>query len=170
MKGLVHAYYGNGVGKTSRAVGLAIRAAGAGKKVSFIQLMKNDTSSEVEILKKISFISYKCSGSYGFIINKEPTEEEKLLTHTGLLYCFEAYKNKKDVVIVDEILNAYGLGLLEESDVLSLIDQKPKEIELILTGRHCSEKILKKCDYATEFKMIKHPLDQGIKARRGIDY
>ncbi len=169
MAGLVHAYFGNGAGKTSKAVGLALRALGAGKRVTFIQFLKDGSSSEVSMLQKLEGISYKSTGTCGFIFNREPTKEEKAKVDKGIHYCEEAFKNGFDVVIVDEILNAYGFNIISEKKILSLIEDKPTKTELILTGRPCPKSIIDKCDYATEFVMVKHPYKKGIKARKGID-
>ena len=166
----MHVYYGDGVGKTTRSIGLLIRAAGAGKKVFFMQFMKDEGSSEVSILKKIPGIEYQCTGTLGFIFERKPTRDEKELALNGLEKCMDASSGEFDIVIADEALNALGKGLIGEEGLMSLIDGRKKDVELVLTGRPCPESILKKSDYATEFKMVKHPHMKGKKARKGIDY
>ncbi len=167
--GLIHAYYGKGVGKTTRAVGLAIRAAGAGKKVSFVQFMKSGDSSEVSILQSLENIDYFCPGKNEFIYcHEKPTSDQK----NHALQAFEHSINcsNKDLLICDEILDAYLFGSLSLNNLMVLIDNKDKNLELILTGQCVPETILEKADYVTEFICVKHPYDLGVEARKGIEY
>jgi len=169
MDYFVHAYYGNGVGKTTRTVGLAVRAAGAGKKVMFFQFLKDGSSSEVNVLRNLPNIDYECTGTFGFIFDRDPTEEEIDLASRGIERCLWATGEGYDLIIADEALNALTLGLLREEDIARLISKKERGVELVLTGRTCPDKILELCDYATEFKMVKHPHERGCEARKGID-
>lgn len=169
MEGLVHAYFGKGVGKTSRAVGLSLRSLGNGNDVSFVQFLKDGTSSEIVMLKRFPRFTYHCTGTLGFIFDREPVEEEYELAAKGLRICEKASRHA-DMVVADEILNAVGIGLISIEDVLSLIDRKNDGTELILTGRPGPERILERCQYATKFMMVSHPYELGIAARAGVDY
>lgn len=170
MKGHVHAYYGLGVGKTSRAVGLAVRALGADKSVFFIQFLKDGTSSEIRMLKKHTTMRYRGTGSSGFIFGRNPTEEEKQYGTIGLDWCHGALESGYDLVVADEILNAWGLGLLSLDDIRALIAAKKPHTDLVLTGRPKPEGLLHLCGYATEFVHVAHPYDCGYESRKGIDY
>ncbi|HOP09478.1 MAG TPA: cob(I)yrinic acid a,c-diamide adenosyltransferase [Candidatus Methanofastidiosa archaeon] len=169
MKGYVHAYFGDGVGKTTRSVGLAVRASGAGKKVFFFQFLKDDTSSEVAVLRSLPNIEYGCTGTLGFIFDRQPTEEEIKLAMDGVGTCKKALNGGYDLVIADEILNVLSLGLAGEDDMGDMISGKGNSVELVMTGRACPGPILERCDYATEFKNVKHPHEGGLRARMGID-
>ncbi|MBN1786242.1 MAG: cob(I)yrinic acid a,c-diamide adenosyltransferase [Candidatus Methanofastidiosa archaeon] len=170
MQGFVHAYFGDGAGKTTRSIGMCVRALGAGRKVFFIQFMKDGTSSEVELIRTLPNLEYRCTGTLGFIFDRTPTEEEKELARKGLEACKEALRGGYDVVVADEILNAVGKGLIGEKDLIALIDARPGNVELVLTGRPCPDSILERCDYATELKNVKHPHERGVEGRKGIDY
>lgn len=168
-KGLVQVYTGDGKGKTTAAVGQAIRVLGRGYKVCFIQFFKKPTSGEVKILK--SFPNLKLVHPLPFY----PTEKNQdflkkkikgILPKISKIIKSENY----DLVILDEINIALKNELLKERDVLNLIKNKPKSVELILAGRGATEEIIKKVDLVTELKEIKHPWKKGIKAREGIEY
>jgi len=169
MNGLLHAYFGKGVGKTSRAVGLSLRSLGNENSVSFIQFLKDGTSSEIMMLKRFPGFTYHCTGTLGFIFDREPVEEEYELASKGVEMCRKASRHA-DMVVADEILNAVGIGLIGVDEVLSLIDGKKEDTELIMTGRPGPEQILERCHYATKFVMVSHPYEKGIPARAGVDY
>jgi cob(I)alamin adenosyltransferase len=151
--GLIHIYYGLGVGKTTRTVGLALRAAGCGILVDFVQFLKPGTSPEVAILKKIPNIRFWCPGKHPFIMSKgtQPVHFKQLL-------------------ICDEILDTILFGLLEKERLLDLMERCKGKVELMMTGRTAPTELIEKADYVTELVQIKHPYYSGAKARRGIEY
>lgn len=168
--GYAHIYTGNGKGKTTAALGLALRAAGAGLKVYIGQFLKNNCYSELILLKKIKNIKVEQFGSRCFIKNK-PRKNDIELAKSGLNKIKKVIlDNTYNVVILDEINVALHLGLLELKDVVSLIKGLPKKTEVVLTGRYAHPEIIKIADLVSEIKQVKHYFKKGIKARRGIEY
>jgi cob(I)alamin adenosyltransferase len=177
MLGQTQIFYGNGKGKTTAALGTALRALGNNYKVHLIQFMKNksgdshlDNPGEIKSLSKFPNFSYKRFGSGSWVIGKPKLHHiEKV--NDAFNYLNSTFKTDFDIIIADEILYAVQLGLLKESKVIDLINQKPKSKELILTGSHKPyPNIFKHADLITEVKKIKHPFDSGILARKGIEY
>ena len=175
--GFVQVFWGNGKGKTTAALGTALRASGNGYKVHLVQFMKNgignpeiDMPGEILSLEKFSTFTHKRFGSKGWVIGK-PKPEQVAEVNNAFNYLKECFKKEYDIVIADEILYAIQLGLLKEEQVINLIDQKPKDKELILTGSHIPfPKIFEKANLVTEVKKIRHPYDDGFIARRGLEY
>jgi len=170
--GLVHVYTGDGKGKTTSALGLALRATGHGFKVLMVQFMKGDPSyGEVIAAGKIENFDIIQSGLPTFVKKGEPSKEDLRLAKIGFEKGYEAVTKKTyDIVILDEINVAVNYGLIPLDDVLNLIDNKSKDVELILTGRYAHKKIIEKADLVSEVKEIKHPFTKGIPARRGVDF
>lgn len=169
--GLIHIYTGSGQGKTSAAFGLVLRALGAGFKVCLIQFMKAGQYSEVKALKEFQNIKIYQFGRKSFVNLKKPAKIDIDLAEKGLEKVKEVFKSKKyDLVILDEINVAVKFKLLKLPELLKLIKEKPKGLELVLTGRFAHPKVIKLADYVTEMKEIKHPFKRGVLARRGIDY
>lgn len=177
--GLVQVFWGNGKGKTTSALGTALRACGNNFNVHLIQFMKNGANSleqqipgEIMALDKFSNFSYKRFGIGNWYIKGKNDEQHKLNVQEAFKHVNESLKdNNYDIIIADEILYAVQLGLLQEQEVIELIKNKPKNKELILTGSHKPfEKIFEIADLVTEIKKIKHPYDNGIIARKGLDY
>lgn len=173
MAGLIHIYHGDGKGKTTASVGLAVRALGAGKKVIFTQFLKNGTSSEIKILKALNNIYvYSLSTNRGFY--KKQNDEEKKLTKKECKELFDkALKHSENgiqLLVLDEILSAVGYGIIDEKKLTEFLKNKPLELEVVLTGRKPSQNLTDIADYITEMKKIKHPFDKGIKARYGIEF
>lgn len=172
LKGCLHIYCGDGKGKTTAAVGLAVRAAGNGMKVLFCQCMKDGTSSEVEMLQKLG-ITYCCCGEhFGFFWNM--TDEQKERAAHAYTHLFEdvtrkAEEEKYDLLVVDEFMSAYNHGLIYQKTALAFLVNRPEHLEVVLTGRDPGEELLKLADYVTEMRKIKHPFDEGIPARKGIE-
>ncbi len=170
--GLIHLYNGDGKGKTTAAIGLAIRAAGAGKKVVFSQFMKDGKSSELNILKDIDVINVLVvDKEYGFY--KSMYEEDKqniTIDHNKLLdNIIEVINNNQcDVLIMDEVVYTYSYSLIDKEKIKYIIEESPY-VEKVITGRNPDKYFLDKADYITEMKKIKHPYDIGIKARKGIE-
>jgi len=171
MKGMIQVYTGDGKGKTTAALGLALRALGAGLKVYIGQFIKSGDYSELKSLKKYKNQLTIEQYGMGCFIKGKPKSKDILLAKKGLNRVKEILLSKKyDIVIMDEINVAQYLKLLSLKDVLALIRFKPKNLELILTGRRAHSKVIQQADLVTEMKEIKHYYKKGIKARRGIEH
>lgn len=167
-KGLVEIYTGNGKGKTTAALGLALRASGAGLKVYIVQFIKGKPYSEIKSLKKIKNIKIEQCGRGCFI--KKPCSKDFECARNGLISAGKNIMSKKyDLVILDEINVALKLGLVKTADLIDIIKNKPRSVELVLTGRYCPRSLFKYADLLTEMKEIKHPYQKGIKARLGVE-
>lgn len=169
-RGYIQVYTGNGKGKTTAALGLALRAAGAGLKVFIIQFIKKRRCSEHKALERFSdLITIKQSGT-GFLKTGRRTRGEIEAAHKGLKEVEEVIQSRKyDVVILDEINVATHYGLIEVDELLKILDLKPSGVEIILTGRYADERVIERADLVTEMKKIKHYRDAGVKARSGIE-
>ncbi|MBU2497195.1 MAG: cob(I)yrinic acid a,c-diamide adenosyltransferase [Nanoarchaeota archaeon] len=164
-KGFIHIYTGNGRGKTSVAIGTALRATKYGLKVCFIHFMKGALEKALENEN----INHKFFGRKEFVYKDKIQEEDKKIAQQGIKFA-EQILDKYDVVILDEVILAAWFNLISEKDILNLIEKKPENVELILTGRNASKKLIEKADYVSEIKKVKHPYDKGVLAREGIDY
>ncbi len=172
-RGLVQIYTGEGKGKTTAALGLALRAAGQGLRVFIIQFMKySDDSGELKILPKLDpFCRIEHYGEKGWVNPKNPKEEDIQAALKGYKRAEEILADGQwDLVILDELVTCILFGLISEDNVLKLIRQKPDNLEIILTGHQASQRLMDCADLVTEMKPVKHPFDQGIQARRGIEY
>lgn len=166
---MIQVYTGNGKGKTTAALGLALRAAGANLKVYIGQFAKGCHYSELNSLAKIKNIKLEQFGSRCFI-GKTPTGKDRALANKGFEKIRKIIFDKKyDVVILDEINIAVHFKLLDSEEVINLIRRVPKDIELILTGRYAHPKILKLADLISEIKEIRHYYKKGTTARKGIE-
>jgi len=169
-KGLVQIYTGDGKGKTTAAIGLALRAQGAGVKVYMCQFIKSNTYNEIKALKKIKGIKVEQYGR-GCFIKGKPEKIDMDCARKGLLAVRKSINSGKySLVIMDEINVALHVGLIKAKDLVDIIKKKPSFVELVLTGRYCPASILKHAHLVTEMKEIKHPYKKGIKARVGIEY
>jgi len=170
MKGLIQVYTGNGKGKTTAALGLALRAAGAGLRVFIGQFLKTAEASEHKALMRFKdLITIKTFGRKGFVT--QPTEKDITLAQHGLEECAKAISSGNyTLVIMDEINIAIHLGLLPLEAVLKILKEKPDQVEVVLTGRYAPKKLYEVADLITEMKEIKHYYTQGIKARKGFEY
>jgi len=169
-RGMVHAVFGTGPGKTSRAVGLAVRMAGAGGEVIFVQFMKSGDSAEVEILRETRNIEYLCPGSVPFVLPKGPKTQHYDHVETALKWASEASQKGCDLLVCDEILDALHFELIHLGQIHTLIRQKDRKTELVLTGAEVPEALYDDLDYITQLTQIKHPYYRGVPARRGIEY
>lgn len=172
MPGLIHIYCGDGKGKTTAATGLAVRAAGAGKKVVFTQFFKDGSSSEIQVLQNVDNIHViHCETVRGFW--KYMTDDQKAKAsedYTKLFLDVIALAADADLLILDEILSACNHGAVAENVVTDFLNNKPEKLEVVLTGRNPSVHLLERADYVTEMQKMKHPYDCGIAARKGIEF
>mgnify|MGYP000467318378 CR=1 FL=1 len=171
-KGYIQIYTGNGKGKTTAALGQALRAAGRGLKTFIVQFMKNSPYGEIKILEQMpNWITLEYYGNDSFVFsNKAAGETDIYMAQQALHRARKAMSsNKYDIVIMDEICVALFFALLKTQDVLSLLEEKPGNIELILTGRYCPPELIEKADLVTEMQEIKHYYQKGVAARKGIE-
>ncbi len=174
-KGLVIVYTGGGKGKTTAALGMALRAVGHNQKICIIQFIKGSWHyGELNSLKRLEpevELITMGKGFVGIIDDKSPREEHEKIAKEGIKLTKEKIQSKKyDTIILDEVNYAVNLGLIELNDVLDLIKTKPSELNLVLTGNHAKPEIIEAADLVTEMREIKHPFKSGIKAKKGIDF
>jgi cob(I)alamin adenosyltransferase len=170
MQGFVQVYTGDGKGKTTAALGLAIRAAGAGLKVYIGQFIKNADYSELTMLQRLAENITLEQFGRGCCLVTEPCQADidgarRALAEIGRVLASGAY----DLVIADEANVAVALQLISEKDLLALIDCRPPQVELVLTGRGAPPLVVERADLVTEMRSVKHYYDQGILARKGIE-
>ena len=171
-KGLVQVFTGNGKGKTTAALGTVIRALGHGLKVFIVVFMKGDyLYGEWESLSRLPDVGVARFGTEEFTDPANVKPEEREQARQALAAAREAVlSGEYDLVVLDEVNVAVAWKLVELGEVTRLIEDKPENVELILTGRYADEEIAKIADLVTEMLSIKHPYDEGIKARKGIEY
>ena len=171
-KGLVQVYTGNGKGKTSAAFGLALRAIGRGLKVYIIQFIKGGFDyGELYIIDKLPNLKLKAFGQGKFVTQFPPSKKDVEIAKEALELAKKIVKSGEyDVVILDEINVAMSLRLIKTEEVVNMIKEKPKNVELVLTGRYAPKEIIDIADLVTEMKEIKHPFQKGIPPRRGIEF
>lgn len=167
---MIQVYTGNGKGKTTAALGLAVRAAGAGLRVYIGQFLKGRHCCEMDSLLKIGNIKIEQFGTTGFI-KKRPSEKDAQAARSGVGKIKKIVSCRKyDVVIMDEINVAVRMGLVDEKELLKLIKAVPVCTEVILTGRGASRDILKCADLVSHVRQVKHYFHKGIRARKGIEF
>ena len=171
--GLVHLYCGDGKGKTTAAVGLAVRHSGRGGKVVFAQFLKDGTSGECRVLAKlgVTVLAANPVGKFSFRM----TEEEKAETAAALGRTFDAatgfaVRERATLLVRDEICAAVNCGFLPEKTLTEFLESRPDSLEVVLTGRDPSENLQVHADYITEMKKRRHPFDEGVAAREGIEF
>lgn len=170
---------GQGKGKTTCAIGMGLRAAGAGRKVLMVQFLKSGRTSENKVLEKIDGFDVKSFGSDVCISKENVSERNVKLAQVGFEFAKKSLLDKQcDFLILDEICVAMHFGLLGKKDVLDFLSlslrgaerRRSNPVDIVLTGRYCPQEILKIADLVTEFKEIKHYFQKGAKARRGIEF
>ena len=171
-KGLIQVYTGEGKGKTTAAIGLAVRAVGRGMKVLIIQFMKGRSSGERKVIKDTPNIQIENYGTSEFIKKGKIKEQDKLEVKKGFERALEAIEMEDwDVLILDEINVVLDLGLLNLEDFIGFLKKYgDKDVEIVLTGRNVPQEILELASLITEMKCIKHPFEKGIGPRKGIEY
>jgi cob(I)alamin adenosyltransferase len=171
-KGLIQVYTGDGKGKTTAALGLALRAVGHGMKVLMIQFMKGKSEiGEIKAAQKLApYLTLLPMGRGTFVSKDKLHPEDINIAREGFLVAEKAIQNKEcDVVILDEINVAVEYGLISLADLLHLLDSKPEEVEIVLTGRNARPELLEKADLVTEMVKRKHYFDEGVPARKGME-
>jgi len=161
-------FTGNGKGKTSAAVGVAVRAAGRGKRVVFIQFMKARETGEITSLKKLGVEVYRF-GRGELVDLDNPSPEDKAMAIEGMKKAREKLKEKPFLLVLDEINVATAIGLIPVDDVLKLLDEA-RDTHILLTGRYAVDKLINAADLVSEMKEVKHPFQKGIPAVEGIDF
>ena len=174
-KGLIQVYTGDGKGKTTAALGQALRAVGAGYRVYMVQFLKGGISGELEAAKRLEpdFKIFRFEKERGFFWTLDDQEKEELKTEVKRAFEFIAEVVREascDILILDEIMGILHNGLLAEHDICMLLEQKPDKMEIILTGRNVPDRIKEMAHLVTEMKLIKHPFEQGIGSREGIEW
>ena len=173
--GLVIVYTGNGKGKTTAALGMALRAIGHNYKICMIQFIKGSWHyGEMSSSKRLEpdfELTAVGKGFVGILDDKTPKEVHQKIAKEAIEIAKEKIISEKyNIIILDEINYAVNLGLVELADVLDLIKNKPQGVTLVLTGNHVKQEIIDAADLVTEMKEIKHPFQQGIRAKKGIDF
>ncbi len=171
---MVHIYYGDGKGKTTAAIGLAVRAAGSRMKVHFVQFLKTEFSGERHTLSHtenitLSFVPVELKFTY----DMDETEKSKAANLFRKIFdesVTKVFTEKYDMIVLDEIFSAIEADMVSEHDVYEFVSNAPKNLEVVMTGHNPPERILELADYITEMKKIKHPYDNGVTARFGIEF
>jgi len=173
-KGLVQVYTGDGKGKTTAAIGLACRARGHNLKVCYVSFQKDPEKwgcGEHKVLKKLGVDVFGFAKKHPHFYKNIDPDDIRRECLKGVEFIKKIYQEKKyDVLILDEINIALCNGFLKEKEILDLMEKKPKNLELVLTGRNATKKIMEKADLVSEVKKTKHPYDSGVKGRKGIEY
>ncbi len=171
---MIHVYTGDGKGKTTAAIGMAMRATGQGKKVLVLQFLKSSLKDSGEIItaKKsgIKFITFKGQTSPLFDPEVKLPDLKKSVNEALRASLDEIISGNYDLVVLDELNTLLNKGFATMEDVRRIIEVKPDELELVFTGRGAPDELIEIADYVTEIRMIKHPFTKGVKARKGIEY
>ena len=177
-QGLIHLYHGDGKGKTTCGIGLAVRALGAGYHVIFAQFLKGGETSELGVLKALQQLPQyqldilRCEKEYPFTWLLKPEEKVALRDDHNALFqdvVSHCEMETPTLIILDEMCATYELNLIDRAAVLGFLLHKPDQVEVVLTGRNPLPELVEVADYISEIKKIKHPMDSGIMARVGIE-
>ena len=170
-RGLIQVYTGDGKGKTTAALGLALRASGRGLRTIIVQFMKNGDYGEKRAIERIDGISIEQYGLPSFVIKGKEKPEDYEAAEKGLARALQIMENREcDILILDELNITLYFGLLKIEQVIEALDKKPEQMEVIITGRCVPDEIADRADLVTEMKMVKHPYEKGINAREGIEF
>lgn len=172
--GLVHLYYGDGKGKTTAALGLALRALGCGRQVVLVQFLKNTPCGELTALKRhdnITVLRGKAGAHFTFTMTEEERRQTKAIHKDNFVQAMARVQSGKcDLLILDEVTDALQADLLDESLLREAVLKKPDELELVITGHQAVDWLVQAADYVTEMKKHKHPFDRGVPAREGVEF
>ncbi|MGE4549420.1 MAG: cob(I)yrinic acid a,c-diamide adenosyltransferase [Intestinibacillus sp.] len=172
-QGLIHLYCGDGKGKTTAAMGLALRCVGRGRHVVIAQFLKDGTSGECFALAKLGNVTLLHANPYSKFSNSmtdgERRETAEAVACAFREACARAVQENARLLVLDEVCAAVACGFFEENEVITFLDQKPESLEVVLTGRNPSEMLQAKADYISEIIKRRHPFDQGIPAREDIE-
>lgn len=171
--GAVHIYCGDGKGKTTCGMGLCLRAAGAGRRVLIYQFMKDNASSERQILKTIPGITLLDGfpdEKFSFQMTGEEKAQRRAYYGEKLQEVFAMAAASYDLLFLDEVIYTVREGLLQEKLLLDCLDKKREELEVVMTGQDPDEELLRRADYVTKMQKIRHPYDRGLCGRKGIEY
>lgn len=169
---MIHLYHGNGKGKTTAACGLAVRAAGSGMRVLFAQFFKNGSSSEVGVLSSLPGVTVMIPEVWYGRYKKMSDEqvEETKQCYTTLMHDIEKSAGEYDLIVLDESVSAYNYGMFDRDSFLEMLKSRKETTEIVMTGRDPAPELREIADYVTEMKKEKHPFDNGITARKGIEF
>lgn len=168
--GYFQVYTGDGKGKTTAALGLALRAAGRGYRVYLGQFMKGQDYGELHSLPLLETVTHEQYGDVGWVYKGKVTEAQRAAAHEGLRKGREALESGEyRIVILDEINMALWFELISLEEVLELIRKRPPQVELVFTGRRAHEEVVARADLVTEMREVKHYFSQGVPARKGIE-
>jgi len=171
-KGLVQVYTGDGKGKTTAALGLALRASGQGLRVYIIQFMKGwPFYGELEGVKHLPGVTLRQFGRPDFVNKDNPDPEDVRQAQEALDHAQQVLtEGQNDLVILDEVNVAVDFGLIKLADLMELLNRRPPHVELVLTGRYAPRELIARADLVTEMLQIKHPYTEGVPARKGVEF
>lgn len=170
---LTHLYFGNGKGKTTAAMGLALRAVGNQWRVGVVQFLKGSSSGEVEMLRQLgaTIVKKQCGIKFVFQMTEEEKEQTRQIENEHLRQAIRmAQSGEYDLLVLDEAGSACKLGMIDEAVLKAFVQQKPANLELVLTAHQPIDWMIEAADYCTEMVCHKHPYEQGVSARKGVEY
>ena len=169
---MIHLYHGDGKGKTTASCGLAVRAAGSGKKVLFVQFFKDGSSSEIKALSQLENVKTLYSPEhYGRYVKMDDNQKvEASESYHALLHEAIQEAPNYDLIVLDEIVSTYHYNMIDRNELLLFLKDEGEKREIVMTGRHPAPELVELADYITEMKKERHPFDKGIIARKGIEF
>ena len=169
QKGFLHLYWGDGKGKTTAAMGLALRALGQGKRVVIVQFLKGGPSGEIPLLESLGATVYRGKAGQKFVFQMNEAEKDaaRAVQNANLA---AAMAEEADLLILDEAGSAWELGMIDKERLRYAVLQRPEAQECVLTAHAAPQWMLDAADYSTEMKCLRHPFQRGVAARKGIEY
>ena len=176
QKGCIQLYYGDGKGKTTAAMGQIVRCVGHGFKVLVYQFLKEPNSGEVEVIRNLPGVEYIANeGQIPFLFNLTPEQQAFYREQWGKTWEVvkeKYYSGAYDLVVLDEVIDAYNLGTIDKEDLHAVMDNRPEGTELVITGHQYGmdlSELFSRADYVTKMVKEKHPFDEGMPCRKGIE-